>query len=166
MKKKFDKDFWLWFGGAALVLILIISFLAIPYTKNYSESPKSTETTKSTDKSESTNSESTKSESPKTETTEPENKPEATKTPEPEPTSTPESTPAPAQTYTTPSTTPTCYHEEGGRCWDDLEDEAYSAGQYDRQFGYYGATLEYADNCDALCREIIEDAYDEGWYDF
>ena len=156
--KKFNKDFWLWFGGASLILILIISFLAIPYANNSSEPPKPIETTKPTTESETTKSETTKSE-PKSETTET-TEPTPTSEPEPEPTQTP------AQTYTTPSTTHSCYHEEAGRCWDDLDDEAYSAGQYDRQFGYYGATLEYTDDCDALCREIIEDAYDEGWYDF
>ncbi len=138
--KKLNKDFWLWFGGALLILILIISFLAIPYANNNSVPPTLTETTETT------------------ETPEPTQTP--TPTPEPEP------TPTPTQTYTKPSTNSSCYHEEAGRCWDDLEDEAYSAGQYDRLYGYYGATLEYADDCNALCREIIEDAYDEGWYDF
>ncbi|MBR2681322.1 MAG: hypothetical protein IKE23_11350 [Exiguobacterium sp.] len=163
-QKSINKDFWLWFGGASLILILIISFLAIPYANNNSGSQIPTETTKPT----------TKTETTKTETTNSEPTSETTETPEPTPTPTPASTPesspepaqTPAQTYTTPSTTSSCHHEEAGRCWDDLEDEAYSAGQYDRQFGYYGATLEYADDCNALCREIIEDAYDEGWYDF
>ena len=63
------------------------------------------------------------------------------------------------------NTTPTCYHEEAGRCWDDIENEAYSAGLYDKQFGYYGASFGYEDDCDAVCRDIIEDAYEEGWYD-
>ena len=161
-QKNINKDFWLWFGGASLILILIISFLAIPYANNYSEPPAPTETTKTTTKPKTVEPETTKSE-PKSETTE---TPEPTPTPTPTPEPTPEPAQTPTQTYTTPSTTHACYHEEAGRCWDDLEDEAYSAGQYDRLYGYYGATLEYADDCDALCREIIEDAYDEGWYDF
>lgn len=171
--KKLNKDFWLWLGGASLILVFIISFLAIPYANNRPELPTPAEATRPTTESEITKPETIKSESEPetTETTEP-SKPASTSAPAPasEPTSTPTSKPesasAPAQTYTKPSTTPSCYHEEAGRCWDDLEDEAYSAGQYDRLYGYYGATLEYADDCDALCREIIEDAYDEGWYDF
>ena len=157
-QKNINKDFWLWFGGASLILVFIISFLAIPYANNRPELPTPAETTRST-----TESETTKPET-KSETTETTETPEPTQTPTPTPE--PEPTPTPTQTYTKPSTNSSCYHEEAGRCWDDLEDEAYSAGQYDRLYGYYGATLEYADDCDALCREIIEDAYDEGWYDF
>ena len=50
-------------------------------------------------------------------------------------------------------------------CNVDLEDEAYSAGIYDHEYGYYGASFDYDDDCDAACRDILEDAYDEGWYD-
>ena len=58
-----------------------------------------------------------------------------------------------------------CLHYEAGRCWDDLEDEAYSTGLYDRQNGYYGASVYYDEDCDAICQDILDDAYDEGLYD-
>ena len=74
--------------------------------------------------------------------------------------------------FTAPSYTPTpqpvehsCYHEEAGVCWDDLENDAYSAGLYDREYGYHGASYDEPDNCDAVCRDILEDAYEEGWAD-
>lgn len=73
---------------------------------------------------------------------------------------------------TTPSYTPTpqpvehsCYHEEAGVCWDDLENDAYSAGLYDREYGYHGASYDEPDNCSTICRDILEDAYEEGWAD-
>lgn len=85
------------------------------------------------------------------------------------------SEPAPSSsssTSTTPSYTPTqqpvehrCYHEEAGVCWDDLENDAYSAGLYDHEYDYYGASYSEPDNCDAICRDILEDAYEEGWAD-
>ena len=162
-KIKINKDFWLWFGGAALVLILIISLIVVPAVSNNqpeTSTPAETTTEKITEP-ETTESET---ESKTTKTSEPTSTHTPTSTPESKPD--PDSGPAPTQTSPKPSTVSSCYHEEAGRCWDDLEDEAYSAGQYDREFGYYGATLEYADDCDALCREIIEDAYDEGWYDY
>lgn len=84
------------------------------------------------------------------------------------PATTPEPTPAaaPTQTPSQPqSSTSHCYHYEAGRCWDDLENEMYSAGLYDREYGDYGTSLDYGANCDATCRDILEDAYDEGWYD-
>lgn len=164
-KKLANKEFWLWLGGALLMLIFIIAFLAIPFFDSQSSPPTPSETT--TEKPQKPESSRTPTkdeaiddfEAPKANS-----EPQSESVSEPQPESTPE--PSRSQTYTTPSTASTCHHEESGRCWDDLEDEAYSAGQYDRQFGYYGATLEYADDCNALCREIIEDAYDEGWYDF
>ena len=73
---------------------------------------------------------------------------------------TPSATPAPAN-----ETTPSCYHEEYGICWDELEDNNYSAGLYDREYGRYGASVIYPDVCDSVCRDIIDDAYEEGWYD-
>ena len=79
----------------------------------------------------------------------------------------------PSQPTTAPSTTPTptnnaapsCYHEEYGICWDELEDNKYSAGLYDREYERYGASVIYPDSCDSVCRDIIDDAYEEGWYD-
>ena len=43
--------------------------------------------------------------------------------------------------------------------------DAYYYGTYDRQYGRYGASFDYDDDCDAVCQDILEDAYDEGWYD-
>jgi cytoskeletal protein RodZ len=74
-----------------------------------------------------------------------------------QPTPTPSTAPTP--------TTPTCHHEEQGICWDELEDANYSAGLYDRENANYGATIDYPDSCDSVCRDIIDDAYEEGWYD-
>ena len=78
----------------------------------------------------------------------------------PQPTPTPSTTPAPNN-----NTAPSCYHEEYGVCWDELEDNNYSAGLYDREYGRYGASVIYPDSCDSVCRDIIDDAYEEGWYD-
>ncbi len=77
-----------------------------------------------------------------------------------QPTTAPHTTPAPSN-----DTTPSCYHEEYGICWDELEDNNYSAGLYDREYGRYGASVIYPDSCDSVCRDIIDDAYEEGWYD-
>ncbi len=99
----------------------------------------------------------------------------ATTPAEPEPTPTEQTPPqsTPSQSTTTPPTTPaptnntapSCYHEEYGVCWDELEDDSYSAGLYDREYGHYGASVIYPDSCDSVCRDIIDDAYEEGWYD-
>lgn len=163
MKLKQDYGFWFWIGGAILFLVAISVFVIFSNINNKTPVPASTESTtesntpsidssvntSTSDSNDSDNSPSTS----KTESTESKNsKSDSSQKTE-------------SQTYTAPSTTPSCYHEEDGRCWDDLEDEAYSAGLYDSQFGYYGATLEYAEDCNALCREIIEDAYDEGYAD-
>lgn len=77
-----------------------------------------------------------------------------------QPTTAPPTTPAP-----TNNTAPSCYHEEYGICWDELEDNNYSAGLYDHEYGHYGASVIYPDPCDSVCRDIIDDAYEEGWYD-
>lgn len=63
-----------------------------------------------------------------------------------------------------PSTS-SCTHYESGRCWDDLELDAYTKGLYDQQFGDYGKSVYYDDDCDQTCQDILDDAYDEGWYD-
>ena len=116
-----------------------------------------------------------------TKTTPTQVKDNTTKEPEEEKTNTPEeasapsvkpqsnqpqsNTPAPT---TQPSPSPnsnTCLHSVSGVCLDDYEDEAYSAGLYDYSYGYYGTSLDYPDNCNNACKEALEDAYDEGWYD-
>ncbi|MBR2709637.1 hypothetical protein IKE72_00990 [Candidatus Saccharibacteria bacterium] len=58
-----------------------------------------------------------------------------------------------------------CYHFSNGKCWDDMESEAYSMGLYDHMYGDYGTSLYYEDDCDRECQDLLEDAYDEGWYD-
>ncbi|MBR3256356.1 hypothetical protein IKG10_01665 [Candidatus Saccharibacteria bacterium] len=163
MKLKKDYSFWIWIGGAMLFLIAISVFVIISNINNKTSVPASTESTtqpntSSTDSFVDTSANDLDSSNNSSSTPEPESLESRESEPE-----LPQKTES--QTYTTPSTTPSCYHEEDGRCWDDLEDEAYSAGLYDNQFGYYGATLEYAEDCNALCREIIEDAYDEGYAD-
>lgn len=77
-----------------------------------------------------------------------------------------------APTNTVPTNQPsssvnpnTCLHSVSGVCLDDYEDEAYSAGLYDYSYGRYGTSLDYPDNCNDTCKEALEDAYDEGWYD-
>lgn len=59
-----------------------------------------------------------------------------------------------------------CLHYEAGRCWDDLEEAAYSQGQYDKIYGHYGDSYYESDNCDYICQSILEDAYDEGYDDY
>lgn len=163
MKLKQDYGFWFWIGGAMLFLVAISVFVIISNINTKAPVPASTESTTQPNTSltdsvvdssvNDSDSSSYSSSTPESESSESgESKSDSSQKTE-------------SQTYTTPSTTPSCYHEEDGRCWDDLEDEAYSAGLYDSQFGYYGATLEYAEDCNALCREIIEDAYDEGYAD-
>lgn len=157
MKKK--NDFWISLGGAILLLCIIILLVIFLATKEESATPITDEpastidgydfTDVSDDATGPVDDSSSSDSTQKTEFEESESTPNSVL----------------SQPYTQPSTTAICYHEEGGRCWDDIEDEAYSAGLYDGQFGYYGATLEYAEDCNALCREIIEDAYDEGYAD-
>ena len=75
------------------------------------------------------------------------------------------SEPMSTQTYDYLAPSSSCLHSVSGICLDDLEDEAYSAGLYDYEYGYYGASLDYPDDCGTSCQEALEDAYDEGWYD-
>lgn len=89
----------------------------------------------------------------------------STITPAPNPDPNPQSTSTPSSSSTPQPTQYRCYHEEAGHCWDDLEDEAYSAGLYDHMYGSYGASFDYPDDCDSVCHDILEDAYREGWID-
>ena len=59
-----------------------------------------------------------------------------------------------------------CLHYEAGRCWDEYENEMYSSGLYDHNYGYYGGSFMPPDDCDQTCQDILEDAYEEGYYDF
>lgn len=63
------------------------------------------------------------------------------------------------------SGTSACLHYEAGRCWDDLEMEAYSQGRYDKNYGWYGGSYYESDDCDSVCQDILLDAYEEGYAD-
>ena len=164
-RKKQPQNPYLWIGVVIGFLPLITIIAVIPSTHRTSTPPTPTDTNHTESVTHPTDSTDETESKPEPEPAEPTPAP----APEPEPTPTPEPTSAPEPTTpqqpTTYNSTPACYHEEAGRCWDDYEDEAYSAGTYDAMYGYYGASLDYADDCDALCRDILEDAYDEGWYD-
>ena len=171
-----DKRF---FWAVGIIAIIISTIVAVVYSSKY-QSPQPTEP--ATDKdSHYTSQDST--------TTEPSSSPDQpssttsdpnSETPSSSPSSSSSSSPSkPSDTQDTTPTTPTdnqspmheggsssnCLHYEAGRCWDDLEVEAYSTGLYDRQNGYYGASVYYDEDCDAICQDILDDAYDEGWYD-
>lgn len=64
------------------------------------------------------------------------------------------------------SASSTCSHYEAGRCWDSLEEEAYSQGQWDKLYGQYGDSYYESSGCDSICQSILEDAYDEGYGDY
>lgn len=78
---------------------------------------------------------------------------------------TPTNAPTPTAQPSPSATSNTCLHSVSGVCLDDYEDEAYSSGRYDHSYGYYGTSLDYPDNCNTICQESLEDAYEEGWYD-
>lgn len=162
MQKNLKKpDFWLWLIGAVIVLIIII-FVTVGHTDSTPiNSPTNTPDITTTN------------EPKQPDTVQPSTADDVTESPAnsssvvPSPSASIEpSTPSRApSTVSTPDPNH-CYHEEAGRCWDDIEDEVYSAGLYDHEYGYYGASLDFDADCDALCRDIMEDAYDEGWYDY
>ncbi len=58
-----------------------------------------------------------------------------------------------------------CIHYEAGRCWDEIEEQAYDAGGLDR---YYGGHSYYnpPDDCAGVCLDFYEDAYYEGYDDY
>ncbi len=62
--------------------------------------------------------------------------------------------------------TSVCIHYEAGRCWDDLENEAYGNGLWDKDFGDLGGGYNPPDGCTGVCEDIYEDAYYEGYYDY
>ena len=158
-----NKDVYIGIGVAIAILLLIVILVAIPNSKYQAKPERPTNTTKQ-DSSGNSSTKPPDSDAPQ-ESNSPSQQEEAHTSPEPtepEPTQnqTPPNTPEP-----TKPTTPSCYHEEQGVCWDELEDNNYSAGLYDHEYGHYGASVIYPDPCDAFCRDIVEDAYDEGWYD-
>lgn len=62
------------------------------------------------------------------------------------------------------SSSSACAHYEAGRCWDDLENAAYGQGQYDKTYGSYGKSYYETENCDSTCQDILDDAYNEGYW--
>lgn len=56
-----------------------------------------------------------------------------------------------------------CYHYEAGYCWDDIENEAYSSGMWDKNYGYEGDSYAPPSGCTGVCEDIYEDAYYQGW---
>ena len=196
-KKKYNS--WLWFSGAILALVLVVTLVVIPNSNQSEIKSKSTDFTTeieppensrvnpqsltddhdtsdshdapgdgSSDENDAFDSQNASKNHAAKNATNDTNPANPTSGSNPEADSRSDSKPnsAPFKTPTSSSTTHTCYHEEAGRCWDDLEDEFYSAGLYDHENGYYGASLDYGADCDTLCRDILEDAYDEGWYDY
>lgn len=149
---------------AAFLVFIVICIILVVWIFGRSLSSDSNETTiKANEPSSSQNEDATtKPNTPSSESSKP-----ATSVPE-----TPTKTEtAPVQTpsnssSSTPSYGNVCIHYEHGRCWDDLEDEAYDAGRWDGSYGYYGDSYYEGDNCDDLCQSIMEDAYDEGYYDY
>lgn len=70
------------------------------------------------------------------------------------------------QTGSNTSSGNVCIHYEYGRCWDDLEDQAYSSGQWDRLFGTEGDDYNPPDWCTGVCADIYEYSYYEGYDDY
>lgn len=155
-KKQYKNDSIKWLIGviifAAFVAILII---LITHPQSQPASLDDDYTTKTTTPQVEDNS----TKEPE-ETLAPSDQPQST-----QPQSTQPSTPTPTPQSAPPTTSNTCLHSVSGVCLDDYEDEAYSAGLYDYEYGHYGTSLDYPDNCNNECKESIEDAYDEGWYD-
>ena len=167
-QKPRNKDAWVWYLGAIVFVVVMFLFASSQVGTNKPTGP-SSNTTQSQPSQTTELKPSQPSEEPATTTqTKPVEATETQPTQTAEPVQTKPTTSMPTEPTPPSTTAPSandCYHFESGCCWDDLEDEAYSAGIYDREYGYYGATLEYPDDCDAFCRDTLEDAYDEGWYD-
>ncbi len=152
---------------ALFFIILLAPILMVIHNHNSDSQPNTTKESSTQEKnSNNTEHDATPTEPEPTPTTTPtESQPTPTEQISPQsvpsqPTTAPHTTPAPNN-----DTAPSCYHEEYGVCWDELEDNNYSAGLYDREYGRYGASVIYPDSCDSVCRDIIDDAYEEGWYD-
>lgn len=150
---------------ALFFFIMLAPIFMVIHNHNSDSQPNTTEKSSTQEKNTNNTEHDTTPKEPAPTTTPAESQPTpAEQTPpqstSPQPTTTPSITPTP-----TNSTTPSCHHEEYGVCWDELEDNNYSAGLYDREYGRYGASVIYPDSCDSVCRDIIDDAYEEGWYD-
>lgn len=59
-----------------------------------------------------------------------------------------------------------CVYYEAGRCWDDLENDAYDSGSWDSYFGHEGGGYNPPEGCTGICEDIYEDAYYEGFNDY
>ena len=155
------------------ILVLTLFILLTPVfiiIKNQHSGTDSSSSTDSSSTQENTRPKNTEQNAKPTQPTEPTDSQTTPSEQSPSPTTSTEQPSTPTQPAPTPSaaptpTTPTCHHEEQGVCWDELEDANYSAGLYDRENANYGATIDYPDSCDSVCRDIIDDAYEEGWYD-
>lgn len=64
-----------------------------------------------------------------------------------------------------PATGNHCYHYENEVCWDELEEQAYDDGRWDKAYGRYGDGYNPPDDCTGFCADLYEDAYEEGFYD-
>lgn len=58
-----------------------------------------------------------------------------------------------------------CIHYEAGRCWDEIEDEAYENGRWDRDFGSYGGGYNPPNDCTGICEDIYDEAYTQGYWE-
>lgn len=75
-----------------------------------------------------------------------------------------ENKPAPTlPNYSGPNTSSGCAHYEAQQCWDEIEDEAYEKGQWDRDFGSYGGGYNPPDGCTGICEDIYDEAYTQGY---
>lgn len=59
-----------------------------------------------------------------------------------------------------------CVHYESGQCWDEIEDEAYENGRWDKDFGSYGGGYNPPANCTGICKDIYDEAYMQGYEDW
>lgn len=58
-----------------------------------------------------------------------------------------------------------CIHYENGVCWDELEEQAYDDGRWDKAYGHYGDGYNPPDDCTGFCADLYDDIYEEGFYD-
>jgi len=56
-----------------------------------------------------------------------------------------------------------CVHYEAGQCWDEIDDEAYESGRWDKDFGHYGGGYNPPEDCTGICADIYDEAYTEGY---
>lgn len=59
-----------------------------------------------------------------------------------------------------------CVHYENGVCWDELEEQAYDDGRWDKAYGRYGDGYNPPDDCTGFCADLYDDIYEEGYDDY